>query len=114
MTDALQIFEPDTVHKLTDRQQAVHDALHRAGHDGLDTDQAGAIAHELKAGRWAHSRDDRCQFCGKDGKQILERLRHLGLARYRRRSGQQPGAWVAANAAPVKPDAGFGEFPPGF
>lgn len=107
---------------LTDRQQAVLDALTAAGQDGLDTDQAGAIAHELKEGRWAHGRDDRCAYCAQDGKQILQRLADLGHARYRRanRAKSLPGIWLAMNPTTdlaehaAASDAAFGEFPPGF
>jgi hypothetical protein len=81
MSDQLTIVE--TGPKLTPRQQAVHQALQAAGQDGLHADEAGAVAHEQKEGRWAHSRDERCQWCGKDGKQILHALRAKGLARYR-------------------------------
>jgi hypothetical protein len=95
---------PAEAKPLTPRQQAVLEALIAAGQDGLDTDQAGAIAHELKEGRWAHSRDDRCSFCGKDGRQILERLAELGHARYRRanRARSLPGVWLATDLSSVE------------
>lgn len=66
----------------SDRQRAVLLELRKLGR--LDQDEAGAIAHELKEGRWAHGRDTRCDFCSRDGRQILERLVGLGLARRRR------------------------------
>ncbi len=69
--------------KLTPRQQVVMDALTRAGHDGIAPGAAGAILHELKEGRWAHGRDERCDFCSRDGLSVLKALRKKGLARYR-------------------------------
>jgi ribosomal protein S14 len=101
VSEQLALLEPAPP-RLTERQRAVHDALVKAGQDGLDADQAGAIAHTLKDGRWAHSKDERCQFCGKDGQAILRRLGELGLARYRRanRARSIPGAWLATNAEP--------------
>ena len=122
MNGQLALVDVQPAAKLTERQQAVLDALQRAGHDGLDADQAGAIAHELKAGRWQHSRDERCLYCAQDGLQILRRLRDLGLARYRRanRSRSLPGVWLAAdvNSDPARDLAAervhYNEFPPGF
>jgi hypothetical protein len=88
---------PDPVRKLTDRQQHVLDALTRAGQDGLDADQAGALLCERKG---IHGREQRCQFDGRNGKQVLEALKAKGLARYRRRRGDTPGAWLAATLNP--------------
>lgn len=85
MTDQLPLLVVETSPKLAARQQAVHAALQAAGADGLESSEAGAIAHELKETKWAHSRDDRCVYCGKDGRAILLRLAELGLARYRSR-----------------------------
>ena len=82
--------DPDT---LTARQRAVHDALHNAGPDGIDTDHAGAITHQLKT-RWAHSEHERCINCARDGKTVLHELARKGLARYRRKRGRTPGTWV--------------------
>jgi hypothetical protein len=95
MPDQLALI-PVEPRPLTDRQQAIVDALHRAGPDGLDTDQAGAILHEL---RGVHTRDTRCQWCTREGKGVLHRLADLGHARYRRanRARSIPGAWLATN-----------------
>jgi hypothetical protein len=71
--------------KLTGRQRRVLDALLAAGQHGLHADEAGALAHEMKQGRWAHSSAERCVWCGGDGLAILRRLKDLGLARYRSR-----------------------------
>jgi hypothetical protein len=92
--------------KLTDRQQRVLDALLAASPEGLEAAEAGAIAHEIKQSRWAHSRDDRCQFCPSDGKQILSRLAELGLVDYVR--GRR--LWYAKAEAQPEPDG----FPPDF
>jgi hypothetical protein len=105
VSEQLALLEPAPP-RLTERQRAVRDALQAAGQDGLDADQAGAIAHTLKEGRWAHSKDERCQFCGKDGQAILRRLAELGLARYRRadRARNTHGTWLPTNEEP-QPDA---------
>lgn len=98
MTEQLALI-PAAPRPLTDRQAAVLQALHAAGTDGLDTDAAGAIAHTLKAGRWAHPADQRCLYCGKDGRAILARLAELGHCRYRRanRAKSLPGVWLATS-----------------
>lgn len=95
MTDVQQLalVDLDPVVKLTDRQQATLDALTAAGPDGLDADQAGALLCERKG---IHHRDARCQFCGLNGKGVLEALKSKGLARYRRRTTRAPGVWLAS------------------
>lgn len=70
--------------KLTAQQQLVLAALQRAP-DGLHADECGALAHTIMESRWRHSADDRCQFCGSRGLQILHSLRDKGLVRYRAR-----------------------------
>lgn len=113
--------------QLTDRQAAVLDLVERATHEGITADEAGALLHSLKEGRWAHTTDDRCEFCGRDGKAVLEALRTKGLVTYRRARGNRPGGWTtvgqhvpASEPAPVPPDhdgAGpvpFNAFPKGF
>lgn len=92
--------------RLTDRQQRVLDALLAARPEGLEAAECGAIAHEIKQSRWAHSRADRCQFCPSDGKQILVRLAEIGLVDYVR--GRR--LWYAKGEAVVEPDG----FPPDF
>lgn len=99
--------------KITERQQAVLRFLQQCGPDGCSADEAGAIAHGLKQGRWAHGPDSRCVFCGQDGKAILGALKAKGLARYRRARGQTPGAWLAegtvdAERGPVNEEDEFG------
>lgn len=83
VTDQLELVPAPTTPKLTARQQAVLDALTAAGADGLEPSEAGAVLHALKEGRWAHSREERCEYCGRDGLAVLRRLRALGLSRYR-------------------------------
>lgn len=97
--EQLELLPETKVVQLTDRQQLVHQAVQHAGPDGLDADQAGALAHGLKEGRWAHGPDDRCQFCGSDGRQILEALATKGLVRYRRanRARNLTGAWFTTD-----------------
>lgn len=114
MREQLELIPAPPV-PLTDRQQAVLDAVQRAQPDGLDAEQAGAILHSFKDGRWAHSADEICQFCHRDGKKYLGRLADLGRVRYRRKRGDRPGGWVTDLAGdPAQPDAPFGEFPEGY
>lgn len=104
--------------RLTDRQQAVLEQLHHTGR--LDADEAGAIAHELKTGRWAHDRDTRCAFCAQDGRAILEALVHKGHA-IRKRPGRSIEYHAVTDAAgrdasPDRPvsEGGHGVLPEGF
>lgn len=83
VTDQLELVLAPATPKLTARQQTVLDALTAAGADGLEPSEAGAHLHALKEGRWAHSREQRCEWCPRDGLAVLRRLRALGLARYR-------------------------------
>lgn len=78
-------------------QQVVYDALRSCGNEGLTADEAGALAHSFKDSRWAHSAGDRCQFCGRDGLAILKALETKGLAFYRRKKRNVPGAWLAVS-----------------
>lgn len=80
-------------------QQVVYDALHSCGNEGLTADEAGALAHSFKDSRWAHSAGERCQFCGRDGLAILKALETKGLAYYRRKKRNIPGAWLAVSSA---------------
>lgn len=105
-TEQLALVEIAAAPKLTDRQAAVLQAVQAAGLDGLHADEAGAVAHALKEGRWRHGRDERCAFCGSDGNAILRRLRTLGLVKYRLRTG-----WVAVGAAKPDPPGMTNEIP---
>jgi len=93
MNDQIPLVEVEAIPKLKPRQQVVLDALRRAGTDGLEPSEAGAHLHALKEGRWAHSAEERCVYCGRDGNAVLKRLRDLGLARYRGRMR----VWQAAD-----------------
>ncbi len=108
MSEQLPLLEVEVGPKLTARQAAVLEALRAAGERGLEPSEAGAIAHELKAGRWAHSREQRCQFCGGDGADVCKALERKGLARYVRGRG----LWYAAPEPQAEPEpVGF---PPDF
>jgi hypothetical protein len=107
MTD-LQLFP--TAPPLNARQQAVMDALERAGADGIDAIDAGAISHSFVNGRSRHNPTIYCDYCPREGLRILDQLRGMGLVRYRRRKGNVAGAWVACSE-PARPDAAFGEIP---
>lgn len=81
--------------ELRPRQQLVYDALVAAGHDGLRADEAGAAIHEW---RGKHDAGVRCDWCAREGGEVLKRLRELGKARKDRH-----GNWRAADA----PDDGY-------
>lgn len=87
MSTQLALLEIPVAPKLTGRQQAVLDAVRRAHPDSLESSEAGAILHELKEGRWRHSRDDRCRWCSQDGKAVLQALKLKGLVTYKRGAG---------------------------
>lgn len=108
MTD-LQLFP--TAPPLNARQQAVMDALERAGRDGIDAIDAGAISHSFVNGRSRHNPTIYCDYCPREGLRILDQLRGMGLVRYRRRKGSSPGAWVTTNEPARRPDASFGTIP---
>jgi hypothetical protein len=91
----LQLFP--TAPPLNARQQAIMDALQRAGQDGIDAIDAGAISHSFVNGRSRHNPTIYCDYCPREGLRILDQLRGLGLVKYRRRKGSSPGAWVTTN-----------------
>ena len=93
MNDQIPLLTVEVEPRLTAKQALVLAKLRAAGSDGLHTDEAGAWAHSVMESRWRHSEQDRCQWCGKRGKEILGRLRDLGLARYRGRMR----VWQAAD-----------------
>jgi hypothetical protein len=64
--------------ELTVRQERLLKVL-RASVDGLSADEAGAVVHSMKL-HGGHGEDQRCRWCGKDGKQALEALQRHGLA----------------------------------
>ncbi len=101
-TDASQTTGP----RLTDRQAAVLAALQAAGESGLEPSEAGAIAHELKEGRWAHSREQRCAYCAEAGAEVCKALERKGLARYVRGRG----LWYAT----LDPEPQAEGYPPDF
>ena len=73
--------------ELHPRQQLVLDTLRAAGHDGLHADEVGAAIHEY---RGRHDRGTRCDYCAREGGQVLKRLRELGHVRRDRH-----GNWYA-------------------
>jgi hypothetical protein len=83
VSDQLELI-PAAPPSLTDRQEAVLAAVTASGPDGW----------------WAHDSSARCDFCARDGRSYLERLRELGHVRYRRRKGDRPGGWLPAGDAP--------------
>lgn len=91
---------------LTDRQRVVLLALRKAA-GTMDVDEAGAIAHELKTGRWQHDRDTRCDYCAQAGRAILEALVRKGLAERKRPVGPTVYRAVIPNPDPVGDDPDF-------
>lgn len=92
---------------LTERQQFTLDLVTAAGRQGLNSDDVGAAwcAHRGK-----HDTDERCQWCGVAGREVLRALRRRGLVRSRR-----TGEWYATNLPPetaIDPDVD--PFPEGY
>lgn len=79
--------------KLTPNQQAVWDLV-RTTQGGVTRDQAGALVHSLKEGRWSHPATERCDFCARDGRQALraQALKPLVV-------GKRDGRWYPRNPA---------------
>lgn len=89
----------ETGPRLTDRQRYALDELERADVDGLQTDELGALLH---ARNGKHSAEDRCVWCGKDGRGVLEALRAKELVRYRSRLK----VWQASSCGPDRENGG--------
>lgn len=70
--------------KLGRRQQLILDALARSHPAPLTVDEAGALIH---AARGKHTMDTRCDWCSKEGQDVLRRLSQLGHAIRRRGAG---------------------------
>jgi hypothetical protein len=83
----LQLFQVDTVPRLTDRQKFAFDAITGAGYLGLQSDELGAVLHRPK-----HGLNDRCPWCATTGAEIGRALRAKGLVQQRRR--RAPGGEV--------------------
>lgn len=98
MSEPLTLFETPPVVKLTERQELALAIVERAHEDGVHTEEVGA---ELCARRGKHSADDLCQWCGSNGKAVLEELQAKGLVQYRRanRARNIPGAWLVVSLA---------------
>jgi hypothetical protein len=90
--------EPAAKPALTDRQHFALDAVTRQ-QDGLAAAEVGALWHQE---RGKHAAGVRCEWCTRDGTQLLKSLRKKGLI-VRRRSG----LWQSL----AKPEAG-GTVPP--
>lgn len=80
--------------RLGPAQQAVLEELQEFGR--LDDDEAGAILHER---RDKHSRDTRCEWCARDGRDVLKSLRGHKLAKEKRGDG-----WVDPEARARRSD----------
>lgn len=79
--------------KLRPRQQALYDLV-RAHPEGITKDEAGALIHSLKGGRWAHPASERCDWCARDGRQALssKALKPLLV-------GRRDGRWYLRDAS---------------
>jgi hypothetical protein len=83
-TDQHPLFgEREDVARLGRAQEAVLGALN--AHQSLYADEAGAIIHEQ---RGRHDRDERCEWCGGDGRRVLDSLEARGLARHLLSTGE--------------------------
>lgn len=115
MTEQLALIDVPAAPALTDRQQHALDAITAAGADGIHSDELGALLCERNG---KHSAGDRCQWCTKNGLGVLNRLRELGLVRYR----SKLKAWTATGTPdppseprPAKPGTvPYNQFPEGF
>lgn len=90
MTGQVTIFgdeQPLEPIRLGPRQQLVLDELARIHPEPLTADEAGALVHSRRQSRWAHSTDQRCDYCATEGGQVLRRLAQLGHAVRRRGAG---------------------------
>lgn len=95
-----QLFNtPPEPPRLSSRQQAVHEALKRAGHEGMGAAEAGMAAH---AHTGKHPADQVCGYCVDAGNEILRALRKKGLARYTLKAG-----WLATDAPVAERPAGM-------
>lgn len=103
MNDQLALIEAPAQAKLTLRQSMTLDLVRAAHPDGIEASEAGAHLHSMKEGRWAHSADERCLYCGSEGKSVLEALKAKGLVRFRRAKGQEPARWLLARGTEPKP-----------
>jgi hypothetical protein len=99
----LALVDVPVVPSLTPRQQRALEVVQAAGSNGIHADELGAILHE-EYGR--HSRDQRCQYDGSNGRQLLDRLKKDGLVKQRRPRGL-PTYWVAVDAKDVRPMPGM-------
>lgn len=101
MTEQPQLFGPttDPTAELTERQRHAYQQV-CATPGGAGADEVGAAWHEH---RGKHGRDDRCQWCAKDGASVL-RSKALAPLVTRRRGG----SWQPRNRADAasSPDQG--------
>lgn len=82
MSEQLRIVDEPPA--LTERQEYVLERITAAGADGLFSDEIGAVLHARKhlsmmAGRlYNHAADDRCEYCGRDGRGVALELKAKG------------------------------------
>lgn len=83
MTDQLRLLD-DPKKPLTDRQAYVLERITAAGSEGLYAEEIGAILHARKhlstmsARVYNHDADDRCDYCGRDGRGVALELKKKG------------------------------------
>lgn len=112
MTEQLTLIDAPPAPKLTDRQQFALQFVTANRTDGVTADEVGAAWCEQKG---KHSADDRCQFDGQSGTEVLKALRTKGLVKYRRRTRLLEGAWLAVGASePRTVEVPYDVFPEGF
>lgn len=116
MTEQATLFEVEpSLPKLRDRQQYALDEISAAGAEGIHTDELGALLCQ-RNGR--HPAGDRCTWCSKNGLDVLNRLRELGLVRYQAKLK----AWTATGIPDLSSETRtakpgtvpYNQFPEGF
>lgn len=87
--------------KLTARQRIALE--HIAAGQPVESDELGAFLHQdrMARGGRGHSVEERCDWCGREGRQMGDSLRRAGLVTFRRGAG-----WVLVDYRPAEASAG--------
>lgn len=105
------VAPPRDHHALTDRQQR---ALEYVGkQQPVSSDELGAFLHEdrMRRGGKGHGRDERCEYCAGEGREMGEALKRHGRVVRKKTIG-----WVLPDYRAEPVDVGFEHtgFPEGF
>lgn len=89
MTDQLALaaldLKPSLELKLTPNQQLAWDYVRER--DGVTADEVGALIHSQPDRRRSHGVDERCDWCARDGRQVLASKAVKPLVTYKRNAG---------------------------